>query len=410
MEARRDTARGGAGPASLRGAAVSEVDLIVVGGGPAGATTAAMAAAAGLRVTLAERERFPRRKLCGDFVSGEGHAVLRRLGVLDRLRAAGASPIDRVLVTTAAGRSFETPLPSASDPPAFAVSRAVLDECLLRCAGESGADVLEDTEVVGLVTERGRVAGARLRTRGGRQQDRRARAVVAADGRRGTVARLLGMRRPAARGRRAAVGIQGHLERIAPRVGRRVELHFVRGGYLGLAVIEGGLVNAALLVSRERVRTAGHPTAVLESIAAENPVARQRLEGARLVGSWKTIGALRFGTAVPASRGVFFVGDSAGTVDPFAGEGVAHALVGGEALAGLLAECPPTATHADLVLERRWSRIWRRLFRRTTWMCRGFGLVAVRPGALETVVAACARSGTLAAGLVAATRPRRFVC
>ena len=66
------------------------VDLLVVGGGPAGATLAALAADAGLCTLVVERARFPRDKVCGEFLSAEGCRVLERLGVLEGLLAAGA--------------------------------------------------------------------------------------------------------------------------------------------------------------------------------------------------------------------------------------------------------------------------------------------------------------------------------
>jgi flavin-dependent dehydrogenase len=73
---------------------VTRPELVVVGGGPAGAAIAAMAAAAGVRTLVIERDRFPRDKVCGEFVSAEGCAVLARLGLLPTLSAKGAMPMD----------------------------------------------------------------------------------------------------------------------------------------------------------------------------------------------------------------------------------------------------------------------------------------------------------------------------
>ena len=79
-------------------------ELLVTGGGPAGAAIAALAAARGVRTLLIEKDRFPRDKVCGEFLSAEGCAVLARLGLLPALTAAGAMPMDACLLADAKGR------------------------------------------------------------------------------------------------------------------------------------------------------------------------------------------------------------------------------------------------------------------------------------------------------------------
>jgi flavin-dependent dehydrogenase len=387
---------------------VSVLDALVVGGGPAGSTTAARLAAAGLRVALAERARFPRDKVCGEFVSGESLGVLERLELRGCLEEAGAARIERVRVTTAGGRAFASPLPrdGREGPGALGVSRGLLDERLLRRAGELGAELLEETELVGLgERESDGTRRLRLRRRGGGESERLCRALVAADGRRGSVARLLGLRHRSPRGRRAPYGLQVHLSGIRPRLEGRVELHFVGGGYLGLGPVEGGLVDAALLASRERFRRAGGPEEVLRAFTAESPEARGALEGARPEGPFRSIGPLGFGPLRAAREGVFFVGDAAGTVDPFAGEGIAMALRGGERLGALLARALQGPGRVGREIERAWRTAWRRAFLGRMRLCRLLGRLAAHPFLLEPAVALLARRDGLARSLVAATRP-----
>src|SRR6185295_850917 len=109
----------------------------VVGGGPAGAALAAMAASRGVPTLVIERDRFPRDKVCGEFVSAEGCAVLSRLGLLSTLAAQGAMPMDACLLADGKGRSVEAALPDLprAGRTALGISRAVLDETLLRHAG-----------------------------------------------------------------------------------------------------------------------------------------------------------------------------------------------------------------------------------------------------------------------------------
>ena len=89
---------------------MSDFDAIIVGGGPAGAAAGTLMAAQGRSVLLLEKSRFPREKLCGEFISPECRAIFARLGVLDRILAAGPKPIKRMDMLAPDGRRIEVPL------------------------------------------------------------------------------------------------------------------------------------------------------------------------------------------------------------------------------------------------------------------------------------------------------------
>jgi len=139
-------------------------DLLVVGGGPAASALAATAAARGARVVLLDRERFPRDKVCAEFLSAEGCAVLARLGLLDRLRAAGAVPMRACLLADARGRAVTSHLPDlpGAGREALGISRNVINETLLRHAASPGVDVREGEAATAPIDEDGRVRGAEL--------------------------------------------------------------------------------------------------------------------------------------------------------------------------------------------------------------------------------------------------------
>ena len=101
---------------------MTKTDVLVVGGGPAGATIAALAAAKGARVVLLERERFPRDKVCGEFLSAEGCGVVGRLNMLSTLKSLGARPMTRCLLADAKGRHVTSALPQARRASTRAIS------------------------------------------------------------------------------------------------------------------------------------------------------------------------------------------------------------------------------------------------------------------------------------------------
>jgi len=94
---------------------VKTLDLVVLGGGPAGASLAARAAERGARVLVAERDRFPRDKVCGEFLSAEGRTLLERSGVLPLLLARGAVGIAGSTISARSGRSVDAPLPDLGE-------------------------------------------------------------------------------------------------------------------------------------------------------------------------------------------------------------------------------------------------------------------------------------------------------
>jgi 2-polyprenyl-6-methoxyphenol hydroxylase-like FAD-dependent oxidoreductase len=113
---------------------VSELEVVVVGGGPAGAVAALSALNEGARVTLHEKSNFPRHKVCGEFLSPEFGKVLDRLGAWDRLRESGVATIRRMSLWIG-NRELRHRL----GEPAYGLSRHRMDTVLLAEAAGRGA-------------------------------------------------------------------------------------------------------------------------------------------------------------------------------------------------------------------------------------------------------------------------------
>src|SRR6476619_1889362 len=113
-------------------------DVAIVGGGPAGSSSAAFCATAGLRALVLEREKFPREKVCGDCLNPSCWPVLRRLGVEKRVRALPHGRLDRVDFIAIGGATISVALPAGAE---IAVKRSLFDQLLLQRASEAGAEV-----------------------------------------------------------------------------------------------------------------------------------------------------------------------------------------------------------------------------------------------------------------------------
>jgi flavin-dependent dehydrogenase len=399
---------------------VSAADILVVGGGPAGSVLAALAAGAGARVTVVERRVFPRDKVCGEFVSVEGQGVLSRVGALDTLLDAGATSMGAVRITSAGGREVSAPLPDlpAIGRYALGVSRSLLDEVLLERAGRAGALVEHRVEAVAPVIEDDRVVGMQVRDVGSRGAGRtiRAAVVAAADGRGSVLARSLHpeLGDPTRSRPRSWFGLKIHLDLDPGRLDGQVQLHLFDGGYAGVGSVENGRVNLCLLTTVEALRACGGaPDRLLRERILANPSARDLLAGAEPLGPWSSVGPLRFGVRRPIRAGALFVGDAAGTIDPFSGEGIAHALRGGEmALEPALAGAESGGLSEQTAVAYR--EAWTAAFAPATRRVRLLGRLLEHPRLAGALVATIGRTmpglfsalvGASRTGLAALPRP-----
>jgi flavin-dependent dehydrogenase len=321
-------------------------DVVIVGGGPAGASAGIHLAARGARVLLAEREHFPRPKLCGEFISPECLTHFARLGVAERMTAAGGAAVGETVFYTRSGRGAAVPsawLGHGAQQRALGLSRAEMDARLLARAREAGVAVLEGAQAVGLATEDGgRVCGVRLSVEG-ETVERRAALTVDATGRAHALVRFVekgsvGGVAAARRGRAPHVAFKAHLEGARGHEGA-CEIYFYRGGYGGLSPVEGDLSNLCFIARAADVRDCGSdPRRVMREVLMKNRRAARTLDGARPASAWLSVALEGFGRREPApARGLLAVGDAASFIDPFTGSGMLMALESGELAAEAIA-------------------------------------------------------------------------
>lgn len=383
-------------------------DLLVLGGGPAGATLALLARRAGLDVTLLERAAFPRDKVCGEFVSAEGCHVLERLGVLTQLTDDGATWMASCRITDRRGRPLDVALPQLRQGrAALGVSRERMDATLLDAARDAGVEVRQRWEALAPLVRDGRVTGFTAREVGSDVlQELHAPLIVAADGRRSALARHFhpGLGDPSRSGPGSWFGLKVHLAGTAA-LADRIELHLFDGGYAGLGRIEAGRINLCLMVTVGVLRACGgSPERLLAERLLRNPALAEALGSARPCRPWKSVGPLRFGPRRAAVAGALLVGDAAGTIDPFCGEGISHALLAAE-LALPFVRRAVAAGGLDDGAAEEYQRAWDRGFVPVTRHVRRVGRILESP-TLAAAALALLRGPArpLAPRLVAVTR------
>jgi flavin-dependent dehydrogenase len=363
----------------------TDCDLLVIGGGPAGSTIAALAARRGVNVVVVERATFPREKVCGEFLSTEGCRVVERLGLLDELVSHGCVPTGTCRITDSRGARLDADLPDlgSTGRDGLGVSRELLDPLLLDHASRGGAKVLMRHDAHEPLIEQGRVRGFRVRRVGevDSNSEIRARLVVAADGRRSLLARQLHpeLCDPQASSAGSWFGLKVHLSADVERMGGRVELHLFEGGYAGLGAVEGGRINLALLATVRALRDCGGtPERLLRERVMANDAVRDVIGDAKACGRWHSVGPLRWGVRRPEACGAFFVGDAAGTIDPFCGEGMSNAMRSAEIAIPHVMRAVELG-QADAETRRAYAEEWLRAFGPVTRRVRRVGKLFERP-------------------------------
>jgi flavin-dependent dehydrogenase len=297
-------------------------EVAILGGGPAGATLAALLAARGADVLLADRDRFPRDKVCGEFLSWDALPILERIGAGRLLDDAGAPPLTVCRIGGARG-AVEFELPGT----ARGISRRRFDAALLERAQAAGARVVE-----GVVAEDVASAGEGFLVTA-RTADREscriaARLVVGAWGRWGRLDLRLGRAFVADR-RQRYIGFKRH---YAPRPAEPglVELFSFPHGYLGAQAIEQGRTNVCGLVHQKVVAglRGGWP-AFIEGLARSSPRLAALFATEPVQDEFLSSEPVIFRAKEPVHQGILLVGDAAGLIDPLTGNGMAMALQSG---------------------------------------------------------------------------------
>ena len=320
-----------------------QADVVVVGAGPAGAATAILLAEEGLRVVLLDRATFPRDKLCGEYLSPEAGRILDRLGVLEMVEVRGARRLRGMRILAPDGTLLIGDYPAAGRARdhathALAVRRRVLDATLVERARERGVSVREGIHVVDLLREGSRIAGVvtePVRAGAAARERLPARLVVAADGRASVVVERLGLRRSHRWLRRLALvadveGAGGDPE--------RGEIVVVPPAYAILNPVTTDVQNLSLVVPvEEGRRRKGQLARYFDTATRALPGLGERLCRARRIGPVRALGPLAYHVAPPREDGVVLVGDAAGFLDPFTGEGIYAALRSAEIAAAVAA-------------------------------------------------------------------------
>jgi geranylgeranyl reductase family protein len=318
-----------------------DMQVVIVGGGPAGSSTAYFLARAGVDVLVLDRATFPRDKPCSEYLSPQASRILQAMDALDEIENSGAAQLTGMRVHAPNGATIHGEFVGDHGFRGFrdrglAVRRTILDKILLDRARDAGAEIREGVRVTDVIRTSGRVTGLLTLSNDGTPQTINTDIVIGADGLRSVIGRRLGLIRSSRWPRRLALVTHYRNVRNASDFG---EMHVDREGYLGVANVGNGLTNVAVVVPVSRAaEVAADRTEFLESWIAERPQIAELFVGAERVDPVRATGPFASAARKAWTPGAALVGDAADFFDPFTGEGIYTALRGGELLASHVAQ------------------------------------------------------------------------
>ncbi|MEP6946871.1 MAG: NAD(P)/FAD-dependent oxidoreductase [Acidobacteriota bacterium] len=383
---------------------LDKYDVAIVGAGPAGSSAAIRLANAGLAILLVEQKKFPREKLCGEFISPECLVHFAELGVMEQLSAVGGTSLSETVFFARNGKgiSVESSWFGEPDSLALGLSRAEMDLKLLERAMACGVDVRAGTAASGLLLDNEKVVGIKLKDKSGTDVPVSAKLTIDATGRTRSLARRfdkVAVKKPA-----EYVAFKTHLRRAKVAAGA-CEIYAYRGGYGGCNRVEDDLYNLCFIASAGDTKRLGSDAErVMREIVFTNRRAADTMQNATVAKPWLAVPIQSFGrgTLVPAN-GLITVGDAAAFIDPFTGSGMLMALesarIAAESVVGHFHEASEFHT-----LSAEYRRNYSAAFDRRLRVCSLLRHAAFIPFLAESTISVLSLSTTLRRRIARATR------
>ncbi len=301
-------------------------DAIVIGAGPAGTATAIFLKQKGHRVLLLDQARFPRDKVCGEFISPAADPVLKDLGVWSSILDSNPVRLSGVYLSAYNKRELGIPYPSVpgswENVSSLSLPRKCLDTILARQVTDLGIDFFQGYKVDDLVFSNGNVTGVKGWDDNKTKFETHAKVVIDAGGRNSISLRRLNLIKKTRKSQKIAMAAHWSHVHLPKNL---CYMHISHPGYTGISQVGEGLANIVLVVDSKDIDKQSVPD-YYQSTVLGNSLRAELLKTGSMMESPRTIASLGFEVKPVPCGGLVLVGDAMGFIDPFTGEGIYLAL------------------------------------------------------------------------------------
>ncbi|MBT6718309.1 MAG: NAD(P)/FAD-dependent oxidoreductase [Nitrospina sp.] len=301
---------------------IDKFDVIVIGGGPAGCAAAIGLNKLGYRVVLCDQAKFPRDKVCGEFISPAADPLLSRLGVLDRVESLSPKRLKGVAISSYEGEELVIDYPRlpemAAPPTSLSVPRYELDSILIEQVKRVGVEVREQSKITEFLFDEGNVVGVRGWDENKTSFVLHAPLVIDAGGRNSLSLRKFGLKKESKGKEKIALAAHWQGAKIADDY---CYMHVSHPGYTGISSVGENRSNVVLVVNRN-VMNGEKPDPFYRDTIMKNRLRQKILQNAECIESVRAVESLGFSVKPVPCGGLLLVGDAMGFIDPFTGEGI----------------------------------------------------------------------------------------
>tara|TARA_B100000686_G_C16806876_1_gene991943 strand:- start:14993 stop:16207 length:1215 start_codon:yes stop_codon:yes gene_type:complete len=337
-------------------------DILIVGAGPAGSTAALYAHKYNLKTLLIDKANFPRDKVCGDALSGKTVRMLKELDLLEQVENLDGAIINRITFGSPNNKIFDVYLRGTKNnqqiKKGFVIPRKVFDNFLFNKADEV-TDTKQGFTVQDLIFENGYVVGVKGLNDNGIEEEIRASLVLGCDGPASILSRKLEMYKMEMD--HTSIAIRCYFEGVKGLTDQ-IELHYVKElnpGYFWLFPAGNGKANIGLGLSKNNAKNQKRTLRQIMDELIKNEYFSDRFINARALE--KPVGwNLPLGSIHRKNHGNGFMllGDAAGLVDPFTGEGIGNAMVSAKYAIEVAARCIKNGDYSESELSNYDKLIW----------------------------------------------------
>ncbi|HIK58399.1 MAG TPA: NAD(P)/FAD-dependent oxidoreductase [Nitrospinaceae bacterium] len=308
---------------------MNSFDVVVIGGGPGGCAMALDLNRRGFNVALCDQVKFPRDKVCGEFISPGADPILEQLGVLTSIETFSPKRLKGVAISSYECEELEIDYPPSMEtglrPSSLSVPRYQLDALFLNQVENAGVKVFKQHKVTDFLFDDGCVTGVQGWDENKTKFALNSRLVVDAGGRNALSLRKFNLKQEP-RGN-TKIAFSAHWQGVhLPN--DYCYMHVSRPGYTGISSVGNGRTNVVLVVDRSDLGGAEgeEPETLYHRVLAKNSRRRRILKGGERVEPVRSVESLAFAVKPVPCGGLVLVGDAMGFIDPFTGEGIYLAL------------------------------------------------------------------------------------